>query len=101
MSGNSDGESIMWAGERLLARKERKKIMIVLSDGQPAGSGGRGIYDFTHRVVKELEKVIDVHGIGIHSSSVKRYYKSNEVIHDTEALEKAILSVLKNKVLEI
>jgi len=100
MSGNSDGESIMWAAERLLQRTEKKRIMLVLSDGQPAGSGGLGIDAFTQDVIKNLEKHIQVHGIGIESSNVKRYYKSNCVINSPEELEPALLNVLKTKVLE-
>lgn len=98
MSCNSDGDSILWAGERLLGRKEQKKIMIVLSDGQPAGSGGTGLDGFTKDVVSALEKVVDVHGIGIEDNSVERFYSSYDVIYDSNELEKALLTVLKNKV---
>ena len=99
MSGNSDGESILWAAERLAKRKEKKKILIVLSDGEPAGSGGINIDGFTKEVVGNLEKRIEVHGIGIQSNTVERYYRSNTVINRADQLEEALISVIKNKVL--
>ena len=99
MGGNSDGESIMWCAERLLARKEKKKIMIVLSDGYPSGSGHGDIRSYTKKVIQTLEKIVDVHGIGIQSNAVTDYYSSNSVINDSSQLENELLSVLKNRVL--
>ena len=97
MGGNSDGDSIMFAADRLMQRNEKKRIMIVLSDGQPAGSQ-YGCDAFTYKVVKHLENVIDIHGIGLMSYSVERYYKSHDVIRSSDELEKALLNVLKHKV---
>src|SRR5690606_4591521 len=35
-SSNADGESVTWAAKRLALRPEKRKIMMVLSDGYPA-----------------------------------------------------------------
>jgi hypothetical protein len=36
---NADGEAVMWAASRLISRQEERKILIVLSDGEPAVMG--------------------------------------------------------------
>jgi cobaltochelatase CobT len=99
MEENADGDSILFAYNRLKGRKEKKKLLIVLSDGQPAAHRGRGIYGFTHKVVKQIEKegVVDIYGIGIESSAVENFYTQHTVINDSSELEKALLTVLKNK----
>jgi hypothetical protein len=33
---NVDGEAVLWAWQRLIARREARKILVVISDGQPA-----------------------------------------------------------------
>ncbi|MGD9697571.1 cobaltochelatase CobT-related protein [Acinetobacter sp.] len=35
---NVDGEAVLWAARRLHARKEKRKLLIVLSDGDPSAS---------------------------------------------------------------
>lgn len=100
LADNADGESIMWAADRLMKRKETKKVMIVLSDGLPEAYGARGnVIEYTKEVVKKLEGIIDIHGIGILTRAVERFYKSNDVISDSAQLENTLLNVLKNKVL--
>lgn len=41
-SGNRDGAALRYTAERLLTRPEAIKLLIVISDGQPAGSGYYG-----------------------------------------------------------
>jgi cobalamin biosynthesis protein CobT len=37
---NVDGEGVLWAFRRLSARREKRKILVVVLDGQPASSNG-------------------------------------------------------------
>lgn len=37
---NIDGEGVLWAFRRLSARREKRKILVVVLDGQPASSNG-------------------------------------------------------------
>ena len=37
--GNRDGAALRYAAERLMSRPEEIKLLIIISDGQPAGSG--------------------------------------------------------------
>jgi cobalamin biosynthesis protein CobT len=39
LANNVDGESLLLAARRLFLRKEKRKVMIVLSDGQPHANG--------------------------------------------------------------
>ena len=40
--GNRDGAALRFAAERLMSRPEEIKLLIIISDGQPAGSGYYG-----------------------------------------------------------
>lgn len=100
MGSNSDGESILWALPRLLAQQTKKKIMIVLSDGQPASYNGDAM-TFTKEVVKQIEKRkdIEIYGIGIQSRAVQQIYKHNYVINNPEEIENAVLSIVKSRII--
>lgn len=101
MSGNADGDSIVYEAERLLKRPEKRKILFVLSDGQPAGGNDGDIYGYTKDVVKQLEtqSPIEIMGIGIMSHAVKDIYSQYAVIQQSEQLEEAVLNILKNKII--
>jgi cobaltochelatase CobT len=101
LNNNADGEAILWAYERIKQRKEPKKVMIVLSDGQPAAHTPQDITGFTRNVVKriEVDKDVEIYGIGIMDRSVQYFYKDNEVITQASQLESALLNVLKKKVI--
>lgn len=101
MQVNSDGESVLWATNRLLKQKSKKKVLIVLSDGCPNSHKGDA-YRFTRDVVKTIEesKAIDVYGIGIMDDNVRRIYTNNQVIDDPQQIESAIFSFIKNRVIK-
>lgn len=100
MAGNSDGESVLWAYNRLVRRKEKRKILIVLSDGSPAGSGGDAMA-YTKTIVKGIEDggQVEIYGIGIMDRNVKLIYKHNCTIQRASELEAALLKVIKDKIL--
>lgn len=101
MSGNSDGESILFTYHRLLQQKAKRKVLIVLSDGSPASHAGDADW-FTKQVVGEIEKKreVDIYGIGIMDSNVRRIYKHNSVIHRANQLEDALLNVIKKHIID-
>ena len=100
MSSNSDGESIMWGYNRLLPRKEKRKMMIVLSDGSPATVRGDADWH-TRMVVDNIEKqgIVEMYGIGIMDSNVKRIYKKHQVISHANELEAALLKVIEEHII--
>ena len=99
---NRDGETLLWARERLLARKSSRHIMIVISDGQPKARSGRDVAGFTKDVVKQIERegMIDLYAIGLRTDSVRYFYSQYKVINEPDELEGALLTVLKDKILD-
>ena len=104
MTGNPDGENILWAHNRLVKRQERKKLMIVMSDGSPAASRGiNGLGEFTLQVVREIEssKRIDIYGLGLCSSAVTYYYKSNSVVSKPEDIPSKLIELIERKLINV
>lgn len=94
---NTDGDGIAWAYHNLMQRKEKRKILIVYSDGAPAGRYHAGdIVSYTKQVVESIEKAgkAEVYGVGIFDHNVKKYYTNNVVIDKAEELAAATLSIL-------
>lgn len=94
LNGNIDGESLEYAAARLIRRSEKRKVMIVLSDGQPAGSAKSGPH--LKYVVQNLEKQgIECIGIGIKDRSVAKYYPKHVVLHDAAQLPNEVMTAIK------
>ena len=101
MGGNADGDNILIAWERLSMQKQKRKILIVLSDGQPACSRGDA-YNYTKNVIASVEKEpnSDIIGIGIHHDEVTRLYKHHHVINNLEQLPKALIQTLEHCIID-
>lgn len=90
---NIDGEAVLWAHQRLLARPEERRILMVISDGAPVDdstlSANAGIYLDQHlrQVIHSIETYSDVEllAIGI-GHDVTRYYTRAVTISDVEQL---------------
>ena len=97
---NSDGDAVAYATMRLSQRKEQRKVLLVLSDGSPAGREHAGdIEAYTLQTVQNAENMgIDVYGIGICDSNVTRFYKKNVVVHDLPKLSPTILSIIDRSI---
>lgn len=94
LNGNIDGESIQMASERLIKRTEKRKVMIVLSDGAPAG--GRRSGGHLKSVVRDLPKIgIEAIGIGIMDSNVSRYYDKYAVINRADELPGLVMKEIR------
>lgn len=97
---NIDGESIQVAHRRLLKRKEHRKVMMVLSDGSPAGGNGRAVYDHLKKVIEEIEdSPTSIVGIGIQSNAVSKFYKNHVVISEVSDLPGKVMGELKKMLL--
>jgi cobaltochelatase CobT len=100
MSGNADGENILWEYNRIASRPEAKKLMIVLSDGQPADSKYGDIYGFTKTVIEGIERSkVGIIGIGIETDAVAEFYKRYKVLESAEDIESTLLDILRNEVI--
>ena len=104
MAGNPDGENIIWTHDRLIKRKERKKLLIVMSDGSPAASkSSRGLERFTLKVIQEIEKskIVSIYGLGLCSSSVQDYYQANSVVNNPENIPTNLLTLIEKKIINV
>jgi cobaltochelatase CobT len=98
---NIDGEALLWAHERLLARPEDRRILMVISDGAPVDDSTLSVnnagYLETHlrKVIEWIEKQSPVQlvAIGI-GHDVTRYYKRAVTIMDVEQLGGTIIEQL-------
>ena len=90
---NIDGEALLWAHNRLIARAEDRRILMVISDGAPVDDSTLSVNNGGYLEV-HLRKVIDMIetrspvqliAIGI-GHDVTRYYKRAVTIMDAEQL---------------
>ena len=90
---NADGDAILWAGKRLYLREEEKKILFVLSDGQPAyHSDTRCVHQYTRDAVEWcVYRGIDVMGLGMLDDSVKQYYPKYVTVDDMDQFGKTYI----------
>lgn len=84
MSGNADGDSILYGYYHLRTQPAKKKVMVVFSDGSP--SIGLGIWEWTSQVIKKLEKEITILGVGIQYGGGKKLYKNWVTINNISEL---------------
>lgn len=99
---NDDGESILLALSNLANRPEERKMMFVMSDGQPNVGGCNGEEcNHLRDVVKNIEETsgFEIYGIGIQTSAVKKYYSNYSVLDNPEDLSKIIIQQLSKNIL--
>lgn len=98
---NIDGEALLWAHARLLARPEDRRILMVISDGAPVDDSTLSVnssgYLEQHlrKVIEWIEKQSPVQlvAIGI-GHDVTRYYRRAVTIMDAEQLGGTIIEQL-------
>lgn len=99
LRNNVDGECIDIAHRRLRMRKEKGKIMIVLSDGCPHAQSGTGRGSLSRHLKDTVEGIersgTKIIGIGINSSEVKNFYTKNIVINNVEELPQGVIRELR------
>ena len=90
---NIDGEALLWAHGRLIARPEERRILMVISDGAPVDDSTLSVNSGTY-LERHLRQVIDwienrspvqLVAIGI-GHDVTRYYRRAVTIMDAEQL---------------
>ena len=93
LKGNIDGEALLWAHARLIARPEERRILMVISDGAPVDDSTLSVNSGTY-LERHLRQVIgwiearspvELLAIGI-GHDVTRYYARAVTIMDAEQL---------------
>ena len=100
---NVDGEALLWAYKRLLIRQEKRKILIVISDGAPVDDStlsvnpGNYLEKNLRDVIGDVEinKDVELIAIGI-GHDVSRYYSKAITIMDVDQLGEVLLNELSN-----
>jgi cobaltochelatase CobT len=98
---NIDGEALIWASSRLKRRNEKKKILIVISDGAPVDDSTLSVNipgileNHLREVVSEIEQEgkINLVAIGI-GHDVSKYYKKAFTIDSPDKLGDIIIENL-------
>lgn len=91
---NTDGEAVLLANARLQSRPDKRKVLMVLSDGLPAANGS-GLEQHLADVISEIEASnTDVIGIGIKDDSVERFYSKHVVVNSLDDLQGVVMSEL-------
>lgn len=98
---NIDGEALLWAQQRLMRRREARRILLVISDGAPVddatlsvNSGGY-LEEHLRSVIQWIEQSgkTELLAIGI-GHDVTRYYRRAVMLSDAEQLGGAIMEQL-------
>jgi cobaltochelatase CobT len=98
---NIDGEALLWAHNRLIARPEERRILMVISDGAPvddstaSANGGSYLERHLRQVIEWIEKrsSVELIAIGI-GHDVTRYYSRAVTIMDADQLAGAMVEQL-------
>ena len=98
---NVDGEALLWAYNRLKIRQEKRKILIVISDGAPVDDStlsvnpGNYLEKNLREVIYQVEnkKIVELIAIGI-GHDVSRYYSKAITIMDVDQLGEVLLKEL-------
>ena len=100
---NVDGEALAWAFNRLGVRQEKRKVLIIISDGAPVDDSTlsvnpgnyleKNLRDTIHSI--ENNSSIELVAIGI-GHDVSRYYKKAVTIMDVDQLGEVLLNELSN-----
>ena len=95
---NIDGESLLWALNRILRRNEERKIIMVISDGAPvddstiSSNSANYLENHLKKVIKFIENKtsVEIIAIGI-GHNVSKYYKKAVTINDPDQLGGAMV----------
>ncbi len=100
---NVDGEALIWAFKRIQKRIEKRKILVVISDGAPVDDStlsvnpGNYLEKNLRQSINYIENYtdIDLIAIGI-GHDVSRYYNKAVTIMDVDQLGEVLLDELSN-----
>ena len=98
---NIDGEALLWAHDRLIARSEERRILMVISDGAPVDDSTLSVNpgNYLERHLRDVIKMIEERSpvqlvaIGI-GHDVTRYYRRAVTIFDADQLAGAMMEQL-------
>ncbi|MGO1765863.1 MAG: cobaltochelatase CobT-related protein, partial [Advenella sp.] len=91
-----DGEAVLWASQRLLEQPDRRRTLIVISDGCPMDSATQHVNDdfylasHLQQVIRQtISQGIDVVGLGV-GLDLSAYYPRSLAVDLQQALTPAV-----------
>ena len=92
-----DGEALLWAAERMTARKEERRILIVLSDGSPmeSATAQNNVPDFMDDHLRQVATMLEARGdmelyaLGF-GLDLSTYYRNSLELDLPEVLENSV-----------
>lgn len=105
---NADGEAVLAAAQRLALRPEKRKLLVVISDGYPAhaGIGGNVLNEHLKETVKKITRAgMEVLGVGAGTDAPERFYNKttgakNLIINDLNTLAPRLFKTLRESILK-
>ena len=83
-------EALWYAASQLIYRKEERKIIMVITDGEPDHQAD------TQDIISLCERSgIELVGVGIQTDSVERLFKSSVTVLDLASLKSSLFEVGK------
>ena len=98
IANNDDASALLAVAEILLERRERRRLLFILSDGLPEHAGcSRAIARGQLKaVLRRIEDVgIEAGGLGIQSRHVRSLYRTSAVAEDLSSLPTATLGLFR------
>ncbi len=105
---NADGEAVMAAAQRLALRPEKRKLLVVVSDGYPAhaGIGGSVLNEHLKETVRKITRAgMEVLGVGAGTDAPANFYNAstgakNLIINDLNTLAPRLFKTLRESILK-
>lgn len=100
-SNNNDAAAVLFKYERVKRRPEKRKILMVLSDGSPATHNVANPQEGLVHVIKGIvrEGQVEIMGLGLQSDSVKHYYDNYQVAKKAGDIPLALIKLVQDKML--
>ena len=101
LSHNLDGEAVLWQANRIAQRPEKRRVMFVLSDGNPEGSidNAQGARYLSEAVQRVIASGIEIYGIGMNSTAVRTFYPEHWVCSDMQDLGRLAMTAMTDVLL--
>jgi nitric oxide reductase activation protein len=88
--GTPLAEALWCCAPEILARKEKRKILLVITDGEPND------FNAARRIIHNyLDAGIEAIGLGIELTNIRDLFPVSAVIHDLTQLPKALFQLLQ------
>lgn len=92
--GTPMAQAVWWAADALVQRQEPRKMLLVVTDGQPGAVNGRAVKKLMELATRQGIECI---GVGIKEEGVKNLFPEFIVVQDVNELPNAVFGLLRHK----